>query len=360
MKIIGTLPTFGKYQVAYHDKLKDILYTYKGTHADQNLTKLLNDNHISRNEFDYRFSKNIIMGGFCDSDGNLFQDTSNLKHINLKRESKEIYTLDKVKKIAKKLNIKFIKFNINQFKYGMNVESEHGKKNKKTNVTNDDPITTAKITLAHLNEFPDYYIRLKKMEKDANKFWKNKLDESVEFDDFLEKMDLINRNRLKQIMQNDYIKIPGNWNKLKKQNNVCFKAYNNIEQYYDCHINIIKLKNWFNNNKNKVNLIMNENKIKKLSNLIKEMIYFTNKVIAKYKFIGNLSVEVYAEDENDFDGDNGSKLITKIKKNNILSIVGFDESTGITYFKINNKIYGNYFDSDDVTWVSGKKINFNV
>lgn len=43
-----------------------------------------------------------------------------------------------------------------------------------TNVTNDDPIMTGKITLAHLNEFPDYYDRLEEMEEEAEKFWEKK------------------------------------------------------------------------------------------------------------------------------------------------------------------------------------------
>ena len=33
--------------------------------------------------------------------------------------------------------------------------------------TNDDPIMTGKIALAHLNEFPDYYTRLDIMEREA-------------------------------------------------------------------------------------------------------------------------------------------------------------------------------------------------
>lgn len=57
---------------------------------------------------------------------------------------------------------------------GLDVELEHGKKDSHTNVTNDDPLTTGKIALAHLNEFPDYYTRLDKLEEDAKKFWKNK------------------------------------------------------------------------------------------------------------------------------------------------------------------------------------------
>jgi hypothetical protein len=32
---------------------------------------------------------------------------------------------------------------------------------------------TGKIALAHLNEFPDYYMRLEKMEKEAEDFWEN-------------------------------------------------------------------------------------------------------------------------------------------------------------------------------------------
>jgi hypothetical protein len=36
-----------------------------------------------------------------------------------------------------------------------------------TNVTQDDEVLTGKIALAHLNEFPDYYTRLQKMETKA-------------------------------------------------------------------------------------------------------------------------------------------------------------------------------------------------
>ena len=55
------------------------------------------------------------------------------------------------------LNIDFSKFSIEEFLDGINIEMEHSKVNEKTNVTNDDLIETAKIALAHLNEFPNYY-----------------------------------------------------------------------------------------------------------------------------------------------------------------------------------------------------------
>lgn len=55
------------------------------------------------------------------------------------------------------LGIDFSKFSLEEFLDGINIEMEHGKVNEKTNVTNDDLIETAKIALAHLNEFPNYY-----------------------------------------------------------------------------------------------------------------------------------------------------------------------------------------------------------
>ena len=48
---------------------------------------------------------------------------------------------------------------------------EHGIRDPETNVSDDDEITTGKIARAHLNEFPDYYTRLAKMEADAERYW---------------------------------------------------------------------------------------------------------------------------------------------------------------------------------------------
>lgn len=60
---------------------------------------------------------------------------------------------------ASVLGIKFDKYTPEEFLEGINIELEHGTINPKTNVTNNDLITTAKIALAHLNEFPNYYNR---------------------------------------------------------------------------------------------------------------------------------------------------------------------------------------------------------
>jgi hypothetical protein len=87
---------------------------------------------------------------------------------------KKIFTAEKAKEIGEKLGIDWSKFDIEQFRMGMDVELEHGLRDAHTNVTDDDPLTTGKITLAHLNEYPDYYTRLDKMETGAKVFWAKK------------------------------------------------------------------------------------------------------------------------------------------------------------------------------------------
>lgn len=80
------------------------------------------------------------------------------------------FTPEEAKIVGKSLGIDWSKFDAEQFRRGMDVELEHGLRDPETNVTNDDPMTTGKIALAHLNEFPDYYTRLDKMEKEAEAF----------------------------------------------------------------------------------------------------------------------------------------------------------------------------------------------
>jgi hypothetical protein len=60
-------------------------------------------------------------------------------------------------------------FDVEQFRMGMVVELEHGLHDLSTNVTGDDELVTGKIALAHLNEFPDYYTRLERMEEEAKR-----------------------------------------------------------------------------------------------------------------------------------------------------------------------------------------------
>ena len=80
------------------------------------------------------------------------------------------FSAEEAKKIGETLGIDWSKFDIEQFRMGLDVELEHGRRDSATNVTNNDPILTGKIALAHLNEFPDYYTRHARMEEEAERF----------------------------------------------------------------------------------------------------------------------------------------------------------------------------------------------
>ena len=88
--------------------------------------------------------------------------------------AKKHFTDEEAKVTGEKLGIKWDKFDIDQFRRGMDVELEHGLQDLQTNVTGDDLLITGKIALAHLKEFPDYYDRLEKLEEEAEKYWEHR------------------------------------------------------------------------------------------------------------------------------------------------------------------------------------------
>jgi DNA-directed RNA polymerase alpha subunit len=86
---------------------------------------------------------------------------------------KTVFTADQAREAGEQIGIKWAtsRFDVDQFRMGMDVELEHGKQDPETNVTDDDVTVTAKIARAHLNEFPDYYSRLAVMEAEAEAYW---------------------------------------------------------------------------------------------------------------------------------------------------------------------------------------------
>ncbi len=88
--------------------------------------------------------------------------------------AKKHFTKEEAKKIGEQLGVKWDKFDVEEFRKGLDIELEHGTVNPVTNVTNDDPLLTGKITLAHLTEIRDYNTRLLKMEKEGEGYWEEK------------------------------------------------------------------------------------------------------------------------------------------------------------------------------------------
>ena len=85
--------------------------------------------------------------------------------------AREGFTADEARRIGEQIGIDWttVPFDVEQFRRGMDVELEHGLRDPATNVTDDEPVVTGKIALAHLDEFPDYYTRLDRMEEEAKR-----------------------------------------------------------------------------------------------------------------------------------------------------------------------------------------------
>jgi hypothetical protein len=90
--------------------------------------------------------------------------------------TKKSFTREEALVVATRLEMDFetLKYDLEQFRMGLDVELEHGLRSPKTDVTGDDSTLTGKIALAHLNEFPDYYTRLAAMEREAADHWRTR------------------------------------------------------------------------------------------------------------------------------------------------------------------------------------------
>lgn len=70
--------------------------------------------------------------------------------------------------ILSEVNTEKMKIPLEEFRRGLEVELEHGLMFKDANVTNNHPILTGKIVLAHLKEMMDYYERLEVAELEGD------------------------------------------------------------------------------------------------------------------------------------------------------------------------------------------------
>jgi len=69
-------------------------------------------------------------------------------------------TAEEAGKLLDIVNVEKMPIDVEEFRMGLDVELEHGVMYPDANVTNNHPLLTAKIVLAHLKEALDYYERL--------------------------------------------------------------------------------------------------------------------------------------------------------------------------------------------------------
>lgn len=71
-----------------------------------------------------------------------------------------LVTTEEAQKLLDIVNVEKMPIDVQEFLMGLDVELEHGVMYPDANVTNNHPLLTAKIVLAHLKEALDYYERL--------------------------------------------------------------------------------------------------------------------------------------------------------------------------------------------------------
>ncbi len=76
--------------------------------------------------------------------------------------------LEEARIIQQAVGSEAVEISVEGFQQGLEVELEHGLQFPDANVTNNHPILTGKIVLAHLKEMLDYYLRLKVAELEGD------------------------------------------------------------------------------------------------------------------------------------------------------------------------------------------------
>ena len=84
------------------------------------------------------------------------------------KKKKASVTINEAKKILKKIDTSGMKISPENFRIGLEIELEHGTMFPQYNVTNNHPILTGLIVMAHFMEMLDYYQRLEVAELEGD------------------------------------------------------------------------------------------------------------------------------------------------------------------------------------------------
>jgi hypothetical protein len=84
--------------------------------------------------------------------------------------TKASVSCDDAAKIRRRLGGEALQIPTEEFRHGLEVELEHGVRFADSNITNNHPLLTGKIVLAHLKEMLDYYVRLQLAELEGDMF----------------------------------------------------------------------------------------------------------------------------------------------------------------------------------------------
>ena len=81
---------------------------------------------------------------------------------------------EEARRVGDAIGVDWNRFDLEQFRTGWTSSSSTAATTRRRTSPHDDPIITGKIALAHMKEFPDYYERLERMEREAERDWADK------------------------------------------------------------------------------------------------------------------------------------------------------------------------------------------
>jgi len=108
--------------------------------------------------------------------------------------------------VLKLVNTTNMDITLDTFRQGLEVELEHGTIFEDANVTNNHPVLTGKIVLAHLKETMDYYKRIEvaEIEGDLLEAIRSKNLDRIEskYKKLIEAQDILNKSVAEQLKKN--------------------------------------------------------------------------------------------------------------------------------------------------------------
>ena len=79
-------------------------------------------------------------------------------------------SLEEAKRVGESLYIDWDQVDLEKFRQGLMGDPEQSALDPETGLAYDGVLLTGKVVLAHIQEFPDYFTRLAKLEEEVNDY----------------------------------------------------------------------------------------------------------------------------------------------------------------------------------------------
>jgi uncharacterized protein DUF5661 len=79
-------------------------------------------------------------------------------------------SIDQARRVGESLHIDWEQVDLEEFRQGLMGNHKPGAVDPETGLTYDSVLLTAKVVLAHMEQFPDYFTRLAKLKEEVDEY----------------------------------------------------------------------------------------------------------------------------------------------------------------------------------------------